>query len=148
MNGLFKAKAPQLLQLLMKEYGLKNFQAAGIVGNAGYESNGFTEFHELGQPAGRGGYGWFQWTGPRRQNFLHWCVTHHLDWRSDEANISFLLYELDGPYSYVIRALAKTTSVDEASDVFEKLFEGAGVPVLEKRRVWSRTALSLEVGHG
>lgn len=146
MNETFRAKAPKLVALLMKEYGLKNFQAAGIVGNAGYESAGFTTLREIGQPPGRGGYGWFQWTGPRRQNFLNWCLSHHLDWKSDEANVSFLVYELDGPYSYVIRALAKTTSVDEASDVFEKLFEGAGVPALEKRRVWSQAALGLATG--
>ena len=74
-------------------------------------------------------------------------MTHHLDWKSDEANISFLLYELDGPYAYVIRALSRTTSVDEASDVFEKLFEGAGVPALEKRRVWSQAALGYTGGN-
>ena len=146
MNATFRSKAPRLFGVLMKEYGLKPFQTAGIVGNGGYESNGFTELHEAGQPPGRGGYGWFQWTGPRRQNFLNWCMSHHLDWKSDVANMSFLVYELDGPYHYVIRALAKTTSVDEASDVFEKLFEAAGVPALEKRRVWSQAALGLATG--
>lgn len=147
MNATFKQKAPKFLAHLLSEYpGLKPFQAAGIVGNFGHESNGFTELHENGQPPGRGGYGWGQWTGPRRQSFLSWALTHHLDWRSDEANVTYAIYELDGPYNYVVRALMKTTSVDEASDLFERLFEKAGVPALESRREWSRAALTAYAG--
>lgn len=142
MNATFAAKAPGFMSRLMKEYPLKDFQAAGIVGNFGYESAGFTILHEIGQPPGRGGYGWGQWTGPRRQAFLHWCLTHHLDWRSDIANESYAIFELDGEYHYVVNALMRTTSVDEASDLFEKLYERAGVPALPMRRSWSQAALS------
>jgi hypothetical protein len=142
MNKTFLAKAPGFLDRLVKEYGLKDFQAAGIVGNFGHESAGFTILHEIGQPAGRGGYGWGQWTGPRRQSFLQWCMTHHLDWRGDAGNISYAIYELDGAYHSVVVALGRTHTVEEASDLFEQLYERAGVPALEARREWSRAALS------
>lgn len=141
MNKVFIAKAPGFMKRLLAEYPLKDFQAAGIVGNFGHESAGFTILHEIGQPPGRGGYGWGQWTGPRRRSFLHWCQTHYLDWRTDIANESYAIYELDGEYNYVIHALIHTTSVDEASDLFEKLYERAGVPALPSRRSWSHAAL-------
>jgi len=137
----FKAKAPAIMAELMKEFDLEDFQAAGIAGNGGHESLGFTVLHEIGQPPGKGGYGWFQWSGSRRQSFLWWCQTHHLDWHSDEANISYLIHDLSGPYRRAITALRHCATVQEASDSFERIYEAAGVPALESRREWALIAL-------
>ena len=141
-NGIFRTKAPGVISSLMARYGLTSFQAAGIVGNLGHECCGFTQLHEVNQPAGLGGYGWGQWTGPRRASFFAWTKANGLDWTSDAANIGYLFHELDGPYNGTIERLKNTHSLKEATTVFEQLYEGAGVPALDSRIVWARIAFS------
>jgi len=69
-TALFKALAPRMMRDLMRDFSpLRDYQAAGIVGNGGGESGGFTQLQELRPISGRGGYGYFQWTGPRRRVF-------------------------------------------------------------------------------
>src|ERR1700728_2182515 len=92
-TSLFISKAPGIMNQLMSQFDLNDFQAAGILGNLGTECAGFHVLHEIGQPDGRGGYGWAQWTGPRRVDFIAWCTTNDLDWHSDEANYGFLVNE-------------------------------------------------------
>jgi hypothetical protein len=79
---------------LMADLKLKDFQAAGHVGGYGYESGEFKHLHEIGQPDNQGGYGWAQWTGSRRIAFFNWCDANGLDWRSDEANYGYTIYDL------------------------------------------------------
>jgi hypothetical protein len=140
-DALFKDKACKTVRALMERFNLKDFQAAGAVGNLGHESAGFTFLHEIGQPPGRGGYGWGQWTGPRRHSFLWWCETHHLDWRSDDANLTFLIHELEGAYRDAAQALAHCDSLDAATKAFEEKYERAGVPALPSRVRWAHQAL-------
>lgn len=64
----FEQKAPAVMSALMKRFALKDFQPAGVLGNLGHESGGFVYLHEIGQPAGVGGYGWGQWTGHAPSN--------------------------------------------------------------------------------
>jgi len=137
----FTATVMLLMTTLMNDFGLTDFQAAGVVGNLGHESEGFTILHEIGQRPGSGGYGWGQWTGSRRRAFLWWCETHHLDWRSDEANLSYMTHELDGAYHEAVLAVARSATIDAATTVFEKVFERAGVPALQSRLEWARAAL-------
>lgn len=95
----------RVVQALMRDLGLALNAAGGLVGNLGFESAGFTHLREIGQPEGRGGYGWGQWTASRRRTFLLWCKLHNLDWRSDEANYGYLLVELRGAYHHTVDAL-------------------------------------------
>ena len=91
-RSLFISKAPGIMKTLMDEFSLKDFQAAGILGNIGTECNGFKNLREIGQPEGRGGYGWCQWTGPRRRAFLSWCEKNSFDWHSDEIfQLAFII---------------------------------------------------------
>lgn len=142
---VFRAKSPEVVSWLMRDFGLKDFQAAGIVGNTGRECLGFTELREIGQPAGHGGYGWQQWTGPRARLFLNWCAQHKLDWRSDVANYGYLRHELQTDYAYVVVHLRETHTVEEATEVFEKYYERAGVPAMADRIEWAKIALA--AGH-
>lgn len=77
-----------VVSALCEDYGLTKEQAAGIVGNLGFESGGFQHLHEIGQPEGLGGYGWGQWTAVRRETFLAFCKQAGLPWQSDEANFT------------------------------------------------------------
>jgi len=142
MNATFRAKAPAVIGWLMRDFGLADYQAAGIVGNLGRESSGFTLLREIGAKCDRGGWGWAQWTAARARTFLAWCRAKGLLWQSDAANYGYLKHDLSGEYASVIVAMRKTQSVDQASDTFERLFERAGVPALADRRAWSRDALA------
>jgi len=46
--SLFKKLAPRMMRDLMRDFSpLADFQAAGVVGNGGGESGGFTQIQEL-----------------------------------------------------------------------------------------------------
>jgi hypothetical protein len=140
---VFDRKAPVLMQRLMQRFNLKDFQAGAIAGNGGHESAGFTILQEVHPRGGEGGYGWFQWTGPRRRAYFHWCLAQHLSPSSDEANMGYLIAELSGPYKIVVADLKQTEGLSEAVMVFEQKFEGAGVPALGPRRVWANMAMAV-----
>ena len=90
----FEAKCLAYMPRLMEEFNLTAEHGAGVFGNLGTESAGFTAFHEKGQPEGKGGYGWAQWTATRREDFFKWCNKEALEPESDEASYGFLCLEL------------------------------------------------------
>jgi Phage tail lysozyme len=141
-EGTFKSKSPVVIRWLIRDFHLKDFQAAGIVGNLGHESGGLTQFREIGASPGHGGYGWAQWTGPRAHAFLNWCHAHKLDWKSDAGNYGYLHQELAGPYAYVVAHLHECGSVDDATQIFERYYERAGVVALVDRIHWAKIALA------
>jgi hypothetical protein len=146
---LFISKAPGIMRKLMDDFELDEIQAAGILGNIGTECAGFHTLHEIGQPKGKGGYGWAQWTGPRRRDFFEFCENNGFfnggidgnEWQKDEANYGFLKFELEGTEKRAISALLKTDTLENAVEVFEKIFEGAGVPNINNRIQWAKIAL-------
>ncbi len=141
-DGLFREKAPGIMRQLMADFELSDFQAGGILGNLGHECGGFKYLHELGQPENRGGYGWAQWTGPRRVAFKNWCSEQSLHWETDEANYGFLKYELETTERTAIPALSKTHTLEDAVMAFERNYERAGVKNYESRIRWGRIAMN------
>jgi hypothetical protein len=139
---VFREKAPVFMAQLIADFQLKDFQAAGVFGNIGHECAGFTILHEIGQPADKGGYGWAQWTGPRRIDFFEWCGDHKLDSSTDEANYGFLEFELRTSQRDAISALLKTSTLEGAVQAFERNFERAGVPNYASRNKWAEIALA------
>jgi hypothetical protein len=137
----FIEKSPSIMKLLMADFGLSEEQAAGIVGSLGHESAGFTAFQEVNPRGGRGGWGWAQWTGPRRVQFEAYCARNHLDPKSDKANYGWLFFELKGSEKGAIDALKKTTTLKTAVRAFERSFERAGVPAYASRERWAQRAL-------
>ena len=142
----FKAEALAGVDTLMRRFHLADFQAAGIVGNFGHESTGLTQLREIGQPPGRGGYGFGQWTGPRHILFLNWCAVNKLDWRSPAANWGYLVHELSGSdprnnYAYVVVHLRESRSLEEATRAFMNYYERPGVPAFSDRLHWASIAL-------
>src|SRR4051812_39577374 len=99
-TGTWEQRGGWVVLALMRDLGLASEQAAGLVGNLGYESKSFTELQEdtPSVPGSRGGTGWAQWTGPRRVKFEVWCTAHGLAPTSDAANYGFLVEELNGSY--------------------------------------------------
>jgi hypothetical protein len=138
----FDQKAPQVLQNLMSDFSLTQEQAAGILGNLGHESQGFKTLQEINPVGGgAGGYGWAQWTGPRRKEFLSWAKANNLDPASDEANYGFLKHELNGSESGAIAAIKKTDNVKDATVAFERAYERSGVTAYSSRQAYAARAL-------
>lgn len=124
----FEVRGAYVLAGLMAEFGLTKEQAAGIVGNIGYESIGFSTLQEI-EPSvsgSRGGYGWAQWTGPRRRAFEGWCEEQGLKPWSDEANYGYLVFELNYTQQHVIEQLHKTTTLEAAVFTVGAIFERPG----------------------
>src|SRR5262245_59223790 len=85
-----------LSKQLQSDLGFSKAGAAGMAGNLHWECNGFKTLQEI-KPVvkgSRGGYGWAQWTGPRRRQYEAWCKSQKLDPASKEANYGFLKHEL------------------------------------------------------
>lgn len=125
-TGPWEVRGGWVVTALAKEFLLTREQAAGIVGNLGFESIGFTKLHEIGQPEGVGGYGWGQWTAARRRTFLAWCTKAGLEWQSDQANYGYLCNELHTTHAYCIKALRQELTLDRCVFEFGRLFEAPG----------------------
>lgn len=145
MATLFERKAPKIVGDLVRDLDLRDFQAAGFVGNFGAETAGFKLMQE-GKPVvpgSRGGYGWAQWTGPRRRQFEAWAKAKGLDVRSDAANYGFLVHELRTTEKAALAAVRKTDDVVEAAVCVETKFERPGVSARNKRISYAKLALKL-----
>lgn len=141
----FDDRAVKYMVELIADFDLADFQAAAIPGNFGTESGGFTQTQEINPTAGRGGLGDGQWTGPRRVDFETWIARNaYRNFTPElfEANYSMLFRELKGPEAGVIPALKRTTTLEEATEVFMDKFERPGVPHLDNRVSWARKALA------
>ena len=88
--------APRVIQRLSQDLNITPQQAAGIVGQLGHESAGLQAINEYNPvvPGSRGGFGWAQWTGPRRKQFESWAQNQGLNVTDPEANYGFLVHEL------------------------------------------------------
>jgi tail lysozyme len=126
----------RLLGDLMRDFGLTRPQAAGIVGNLDHETGGFRFMQEIAPTVAgsRGGYGFAQWTGPRRREFEEWAAKRGLSVSSYAANYGFLKYELTETWEKrAIPRVRATTSVNEAARVFSATFLRPGVVNMTSR---------------
>lgn len=139
---LFEQKVPALMMKLMRDFPeMEDFQAAGVWGNAGHECAGFTLWQEAGKVPPKGGWGWFQWTATRRDDFNEWIAKKGFDAKSDEANYGFLVEELRGPEKKALEALLETKTLEGATEVFMTKFERPGVPHLDRRIGYAKRAM-------
>ena len=130
---------------LMRDFGFTSNQAAGIVGNLHVESAGFQTLQEI-QPmewqngqlvpssTNRGGYGYAQWTGPRRRAFEAWVSRNNLNATTYAANYGFLKYEMTSTSERrVVSKLKATRSVEDATRVFMVTYLRPGIAHVETR---------------
>lgn len=110
--------------------------AAGITGNLDLETGGFKHMQEIKPmvPGSRGGYGWAQWTGPRRVQFEAWAKQNGLDPASKEANFGFLKHEmLNTPEGKVLGSLQGAQDPGQAATVFSDQYLRPGIPHMDRR---------------
>ena len=138
---LFQQLAPEVMQRLMQDFGFGDFQAAGILGNIGGECGGFIMMQERLPIAGRGGYGWCQWTGPRRVAFEAYCKTNNVSVDSFDGNYGYLKHDLENDYQSTTQAVLASTTLEDAVMAFLKTFERPAVLAPAPRINWARIAL-------
>lgn len=144
-----------LARQLMLDFNFTDYQAAGIVGNFMQESglNLAPNINEgkppiLGPPRFKGGYGWAQWTGPRQITFVDYAINNGFmssrsDQANDAANYAYLKYEITATSEKVaVGAVLATETVEQATAQWEKAFERAGKPVLNKRIAYAKAVLT------
>lgn len=147
-GGSFDQKSPSVMRRLIQDFGLSQVQAAAVLGNLGHESGGFRHMQELNPRGGRGGWGWAQWTGPRRRAFEAWTKERGLDPSSDEANYGFLSHELRTTERRALARLRGATNLRDATVGFENDFERSGVKAYGSRLAFARRALSAHASAG
>lgn len=127
---------------LKKDFQLNDVQACGIWGNLGAETGGFVHFQEL-KPVvkgSRGGYGWLQWTGPRRKKFEAWAKAKGLDITKDETNYLYFVHETLTDEWKSVQQVRKTTTIEAATETFMLLNLRPGVRHLDSRVRWAKRA--------
>ena len=139
--------APRAIASLARDLQLTPQQAAGVIGQLGYESAGLQAINEMQPvvPGSRGGFGWAQWTGPRRQQFEQWAQQSGMDINSPDANYGFLLHELQGPEGAILEDLRKTPDAQTAGRLFTQRFLRPGIPNQDNRDGWVQRAVEFLV---
>lgn len=134
----------RMVEDLMKDYGISRKLAAGMVGNLDYETAGFSTLQEIAPlvAGSRGGLGYAQWTGDRRDEFEAFAR----DTTSYEDNYGFLRHELDNTREgRFLKKYRDTTSVEDAARMFsEKYLRPSKKHANMEERIRRAIAYSLE----
>lgn len=112
--------------------GFSKTAIAGILGNFAQE-NGGNSVTGISTSAGPGGIGFAQWIGSRATAERAYAKRYGLAPTNLEAEIGYLLQELHGNYKSAAVGVNKATTPSQAAQIFEKIFEGAGQPMMSHR---------------
>ncbi len=139
---LFEQKVNFIRPLFMKDFDASALDAAAVIGNFAHETGGFKHFQELNPTVAgsRGGFGWPQWTGPRRRAYEAYCKRNNLDPFSDKANYAYVFVELKGTEKNAIKKLKEAKGLKAKVTAFEKAYERAGIKHYAKRYEWAKKA--------
>jgi|SRR5947209_8394283 len=144
VTGLkFGTQAPYLMRRLMSDFDLKDFQAAAIVGNIAFETAGFSAVQEMATAAGRGGFGYLQWSGESRERFEQFVKDNKLDPATIEANYAFLKHEMETIAQNAVKAVKAATTIEDATRLFQVQAVRAMITNYDARIAWARKALDL-----
>ena len=129
--------------LLRADFELSELDAAAVFGNFGHEAKGLTTLQEIRPTVkgSRGGYGWPQWTGPRRRAYEAYCQRTGRDPASAQANYDYVFVELKTTERHALAALKAASTLEEKVVAFEKAYERAGVKHYPSRQQWAQIAL-------
>ena len=107
--------------------GLTNLQAAGVVGNLDQESGVNPTISQSGGGVGRGIAQWSagaRWDTTKNDNVLAYATQQGKSAMSLELQLDFVWYELTTFPEYGLAALKATTTLNDATQVFEDQYEG------------------------
>ncbi len=138
-------KTKRIMQDLM-DAGYSKVSAAAILGNLLVESSNFEKYQETDPKSGRGGFGWAQWTGVRRDEFEAWSAKNNLKTTDYDANLGYLLYEMETAKHWGSghkRKFLSMTDPEAAAVHFRKHFERPAINHDDRRKKEARFAYSL-----
>ncbi len=137
-----RSVSSRLMSDLMSDFGLTRSQAAGVVGNLAHETGGFYTLQERGYQRygkrARGGYGYAQWTGPRRREFEKWAANKGLPLNSYAANYGFLKHELKTTEKRALSKIKNAKTARQAAIATEKYYERPGTPHRSSRLAYTK----------
>lgn len=110
--------------------------AAGFTGNMDTETGGFNHMQEIKPtvPGSRGGFGFAQWTGDRRNQYEAWAKQQGMDPTSKEANFGFLKHELlNTPEGKVLASLQGVDDPATAAAIVSSQYLRPGTPNIQNR---------------
>ncbi len=110
--------------LMQSEFDLKPFQAAAIVGNFIHESGGDPLKTNNPNPTS-GAVGIAQWLGSR-QTALKAHNYQGKTWTDIDFQLDFMKSELFGGWKSALIAVRRSTTIEEATVIFEKIYEVSG----------------------
>lgn len=139
----FRTIAPIYMRKFMADFNSDTLDAAAAFGNLGHECLGFTKLQEIKPTVAgsKGGYGWAQWTGPRRRAYEAYCEKHNLDPAAPDSNYAFVFVELTTTHKAAITKLKAARTLQDKVKAFELAYEGAGVKNYPERNHWAAIAL-------
>ncbi|NTW61448.1 hypothetical protein HGB24_02040, partial [Candidatus Saccharibacteria bacterium] len=97
------------------QQGFSRLQTAGIMGNLMQE-------HRFNTSDSAGGYGIVQWTGSRRTALMALPYPDNI-----YTQLNFLMSELNGGYAGVRDAIKASTTLEDATIIFQNRFERCGI---------------------
>lgn len=126
----------------LKKQGLTDEQAAGVIGNLTAESNldpNALNPNDVGKPA----FGLAQWRGSRYEDLIEFSNSNGLDHTTLEAQLPFMMHELESQSWLGYGALQNATTVSDATRVFETKFERPRPGTFGKRYNFAQIAYDL-----
>lgn len=146
----FDRIAPLLMADLIKELGLTENQAAGVVGNFGHES-GLVSGQQEGRSVGaiapirglKGGIDWAQWTATRRTDFANFVEANNLPYPAYRTSLDFVLHELKGKEKAALAKVRQTKTLKGAVQAVQDNYERPGVKATQSRLDHAERALAL-----
>ena len=135
-GSAFANIAQNLHRDLQVRLNLTHEQAAGLVGNLATETGNFKHMQEIDPvvEGSAGGWGYAQWTGPRRRQFETYADGRGLARDSYEANLDFLVHEFNTTERAAYNRLLAAGTTEEAAYAVMDGFLRPGVPHWDSRR--------------
>ena len=121
MSGTTAQKAKKVIDYFTG-MGFTRAQAAGIAGNAFVES-GFNTGSVGDTHLKTASEGMFQHREKRLTNLKNFAKSKGKDYRDFDVQLAFVNHELNTDYKGVLSVLKKTTTPEQAADVFGRKFE-------------------------
>ena len=130
----------------LKQDGFSDQSAAGIMGNFQQESG----FDPKADPHdGSGSIGLAQWLGSRKQGLVNFSQAQGVSFLTLEAQLGWFDQEINTGYKKISDSSFKQlTDVTQATQQFEKIYEGASTPDMSKRVQYANDALKSFGGTG
>ena len=115
---------PEWMVQGLVDRGIPQHIAEGFVPNADDESNFDPSINEIEPlvPGSRGGFGLFQWTGPRRKQLERFAETRGSSVGDADTQLDFLVWELNNTEKSAYNSMLKTGSSGEAASVIVNKF--------------------------